>query len=118
LLQRAGSIAQERKRKEAERAEAERKRQAEEAERARRGRINALSARGEAAWAEVESEIERRNPQGYERAASLLVDLKALADEKGMAPQFNRRLAQIRERHANKKRFIERLVDLTLISQP
>jgi hypothetical protein len=112
LLERARVVAAERERREAARAEAERKRRAEEEARARRARLVALRQRGEAVWREVETEIERRNAPGYEKAAGLLFDLKALADEQGTASDFRRRLARIREQHASKRRFIERLLDL------
>ena len=65
----------------AKRVEAERRRQAEEAERARRARIKAVRQRGESVWGEIETEIERRNPSGYDRAAGLIFDLRALAEE-------------------------------------
>lgn len=80
----------------AERREAERRRQAEEAEKARRARLKALRQRGEAAWREIEAEIERRNASGYDRAASLLSDLQALALEEGSQADFSHRLARIR----------------------
>jgi hypothetical protein len=60
-------------------------------------------------WREIEDEIERRNASGYDRAASLLFDLHALAAEEGSRGEFDRRLASIRTRHEKKMKFIERL---------
>ena len=57
---------------------------------------------------EIETEIER-NASGYDKAAALLLDLRMIADEGGTIAEFARRLRMIRERHARKERFIERL---------
>jgi hypothetical protein len=109
LLLRAREIGETRERAEAERREAERRRQAEEAARARRTRLDALRKRGAGIWQEIEGEIERRNPSGYDRAAGLLADVQTVAAEDGSEGDFRRRLAAIRARHGTKRRFIERL---------
>lgn len=98
--------------KEAERREAERIRQEEFERRLQRARIDALRKRGEAVWDEIESEIERRNASGYERAMELLIDLKALSKENGTLASFVGRLNALRSRHTKKKRFIDRLAGL------
>ena len=102
LRNRAREIAEAREWADAERREAELRRQAEEAEEARRSRLIALRRRGESVWREIETEIERRNAPGYERAASLLFDLHALAQQEGSLGEFNRRLTAIRARHEKK----------------
>ncbi|KUM27428.1 hypothetical protein AU467_17305 [Mesorhizobium loti] len=112
LRMRAREIAEARERTVAEQREAERRLRAEEAERARRARLEDLKRRGAGVWRQVEEEIERRNASGYDRAASLLSDLRALAAEEGDYDDFNRRLASIRARHEKKGKFIERLVGL------
>jgi hypothetical protein len=109
LRRRAHEIAEARDRAEAERREAERRREAALAETARRVRLVALKQQGAKVWQEIETEIGRRNPSGYDRAKSLLADLQVLAAEEGSRDDFSRRLASIRERHASKGRFIERL---------
>ncbi len=109
LRERARQFAEARERAHAEKREADRRRQAEEAEKALRGRLDALRRRGEAVWHEIETEIERRNPKGYDRATSLLADLKVLAAETGGEDDFRRRLADIRARHQKKGRFVDRL---------
>lgn len=91
-----------------ERQRAEERRKAEEAEKARRARVGAVRRRGDSVWKEIETEIERRNPSGYDRAAALLADLKQLAAEGGGAADFSCRLVAIRERHARKGQFIQR----------
>ncbi len=109
LRARAHAIRTQRERAEADKARAERKRQAEGAEKFRRARLDAIARRGEGVWREIEAEIERRNASGYDKAASLLLDLKAIAGERGATGDFIRRLGTIRARHARKERFIERL---------
>jgi hypothetical protein len=113
LRARAAAIREERERMQAEKQEAERRRKAREAEKAQRARLDAMKRRGIAVWGDVEVEIERRNQPGYEAAAGLLSDLKALATDQGMLADFARRLEAIRERHARKGKFIERLKGLT-----
>ncbi|MBB2204594.1 hypothetical protein HLH27_06105 [Gluconacetobacter takamatsuzukensis] len=109
LRARAHAIGEAREREEAQRAAMERTRRAAEEECARRARLDGLLTQGEAVWGEVEAEIERRNAAGYDRALGLLLDLRALAGEQGTGEDFCRRLDGIRERHARKGRFIERL---------
>ena len=113
LRARAAAIRKERETAAAERREAERRRQAELEEKARRVRLSALAARGAASvWREVETEIERRNAAGYERAVHLLRDLRALAEEDGSVEEFSERVRSLRNRHERKRRFIERLAGL------
>lgn len=91
---------------------AEHKRRVEEAEKARQARLLAIARRGEGVWREVEAEIERRNAAAYDKAAGLLLDLQAVAKERGTIEDFLRRLHAIREKHVRKERFIERLATL------
>src|SRR5271165_1499868 len=109
LRMRAREIQDVRERADAERRAAEQHRLAEEAEKARCARLDALKRRGASVWREIEDEIERRNALGYERAADLLADLQALATQEGNEGDFSHRLASIRARHENKRKFIERL---------
>ena len=112
LRMRAKEIAAARERAEAERREAEQRRQATEAEKARRARLKVVKQRGVSVWREIEQEIERRNPSGYDNAISLLSDLQVLAAEEGNQDDFDRRLSSIRGRHEKKGKFIERLSKL------
>jgi hypothetical protein len=112
LRGRAREIAEARDRAEFERREAARCREAELAEKERRVRLAALKRRGTKVWQEIETEIARRNPSGYDRATSLLSDLQALAVEEGSQNDFDHRLESIRVRHGTKGRFIERLTKL------
>jgi hypothetical protein len=112
LRARAHTIGLARERAAAEKVAADRKRRAEEAAKAQRARLDAIGRRGEGVWREVESEIERRNAAGYDKAASLLFDLRAIADECGTTVDFARRLNAIRERHVRKEKFLERLAKI------
>jgi len=105
----ADRLAAERERAEAERAETERRRKEEAQAAARRSRMDALAARGEAAWREVESLIGLRNASGYEQAVVLLTDLRDLARESGRSDDFGRRLVETRRRHEKKRGFLDRL---------
>ena len=110
LRLRAKEIEGARERAEAERLAAERRREAAEAEKARRARLKILKQRGASSvWREIEQEIERRNPAGYDNALRLLSDVQALALEEGSRDDFDRRLGSIRTRHEKKGKFIERL---------
>ena len=113
LRSRAAAIREEREVAAAERREAERRRRAAEEEEARRVRLGVLVARGMASvWREVETEIERRNAAGYERAVGLLRDLQVLAEENGSMQEFAERVRSLRDRHERKRQFIKRLAGL------
>jgi hypothetical protein len=112
LNARAAAIGLAREQAAAETLAAEHKRRVKEAEKAGQARLLAIARRGEAVWHEVEAEIERRNAAAYDRAAALLLDLQALAKERGTIEDFLRRLHAIREKHVRKERFIERLAAL------
>ena len=112
LRARAETIRRTREQAQAERTVAERRRREAEAERSRRARLDAIVRRGESVWEEIEAEIARRNAAGYEKAAGLLIDLSAIAEESGATEDFVHRLRAIRKRHARKERFIERLAKL------
>jgi hypothetical protein len=109
LRMQAKVIREARLRKAAEKEAARLKREAAVAERARHKRLEALRQRGKAIWHEIETEIVRRNPAGYDRARSLLSDLKMIAEQDGTSGDFGRRLNAIRDRHARKVQFIARL---------
>ncbi len=112
LTVRAAEIRRERACAETERRAEERRRRDALSERMRRKRLDEVMQRGEAVWAEVETEIARRNASGYDRAAVLLSDLKAIATEDGTEAEFIQRLDAVRDRHGRKERFLERLKGL------
>ncbi|MCZ0942766.1 MAG: hypothetical protein OXJ53_06910 [Gammaproteobacteria bacterium] len=113
LRDRATAIETARKAAAAERRKAERLKQEQLAERAKQARLTALRKRGADVWQEVETEVQRRNASGYDRAATLIFDLRTVADEDGAMAEFANRLNALRKRHERKQRFIERLGTLT-----
>lgn len=114
LRARAESIGNERKRLAQAKANAERERRDKEAALARQQFLDGLVRRGEQVWRDVEMDIDRRNEAGYDRAARLLLDLRGLAQTRGEATDFDRRLEGLRQKHAKKGRFLERLRALGL----
>ena len=114
LRARAATIRDERKSSEAERLAAEHCRREEEAERERNARLDVVRRRGLVNWREVEREINRCNAAAYDRAVDLLLDLKTVAAEQGTVAAFMERLGDLRERHASKTLFLERLWELNV----
>jgi len=111
LRARAAAIGSAREAAAAAKREAERERAAKAAEHARQTRLTAIARRGEGVWREVESEIDRRNASAYEKAVNLLIDLRAVAEDRGTLPDFEQRLTAIRTRHARKPQLIVRLAN-------
>ena len=109
LRDRCLAVREQRKAEEAERREAARLRKQQEAEEAQRKRLDALKVRGKRVWSDVEREIQFKNAKSYDRAVGLLVDLRALARELGKVTEFAKHIESIRERHATKRAFIERM---------
>ena len=112
LRARASAIRHAREREEAEKAAGERQRQTKQAEKARQAGLDVIARRGDSVWNEIETEIERRNVAGYDKAVALLSAMRAIAEERGTITDFASRLGAIRERHAQKKRFMERLAGM------
>ncbi len=102
----ARRMAAERHRVATKKAAAERDRAAAKQARARNHHLSLLAERGETPWREVEELISRRNRSGYQRAVTLLADLRDVARLQGGEEAFTRRLADIRIRHNRKGRFI------------
>jgi hypothetical protein len=113
LRARAAEIAAARERAAEAAVLAERERREAEAAEARKKRLAAVAARGEAAWREVDTDIERRNATGYDRAKSLLADLRDVALSQGGMNEFEQRLGALRQKHARKAQFIDRLRSLS-----
>lgn len=109
IITRAAEIRNEIEQEETKRRVEEHRRKQEKAKQEQRKRLDTLKQRGEAVWEEIETEINRRNATGYDRAAMLLFDLRRIAEENRTEPDFLRHVREIRKRHGKKKRFIERL---------
>ena len=109
IRKRSLAVSEERKAAAAKKREEQRHRKAQEAARAQRARLDSMNRRGARVWDEVERELQYVSGPSYDRATALLVDLRTLAQEEGTEVAFERRVQSIRERHARKPRFIERL---------
>lgn len=101
--------AAERTRLAAELEAAERARRERTAALAREKALDALSARGEVPWRDVEALASSKRPDDYDRAVTLLTDLRAVAERAGSGDDFDRRIDAIRLRHARKWSFLDRL---------
>lgn len=109
LLEAADRIAEERSRIEAERTARENERRAREAAAARALHLDRLAPREEETWGEVDALIASKQPKSYDQAVSLLRDLRDLAARDGREPAFAARLQALREAHAKKPSFLDRL---------
>jgi hypothetical protein len=89
------------------RAAAERAAQARAAAAATRSRrLAELAQRGDAAWRELEQLVEAR---AYDQAVGLAMDLRDAAAQAGRAEEFDRRIAEVKQRHARRRGFLDRL---------
>jgi len=89
------------------RAAAERTAQARAAAAAARSkRLAGLAQRGAAAWRELEQLVEAR---AYDQAVRLAMDLRAAAAQAGKPEEFERRIAEVKQRYGRRRGFLERL---------
>ena len=71
--------------------------------------LEQLGKREEAAWNQISAHIQKRQPNEYDKAVSLLLDLHDLAVRKQQVPEFQAALEKLREKHAAKESFLRRL---------
>ncbi len=109
LLQAAEQHADERRRREAERAAREQARREREAQAAREQLLATLALREPEAWREVDTLIAAKQAAKYDAAVQLLKDLYEVAQRAGRQQVAEARLAQLRQQHANKPRLLDRL---------
>jgi hypothetical protein len=84
------------------------KREREQAE-ARARKLDTLAGREESLWQQAEVAVASKQPKEYDRAVTLLKDLRDLAQRAGVGEAFATRVRQMRERHTRKPSFIQRL---------
>jgi hypothetical protein len=108
LLRAAEAHAEERKRIEAEKRAKEKARREREAALAREKHLDGLVGREPKLWAEVDALIAAKQPKSYDQALQTLVDLRDLA-ARNKGADFRLRLEALRQVHARKPSFIERL---------
>jgi hypothetical protein len=88
--------------KEKERAARERARRDREQAEARAKSLDELARRESTAWREVESLIATKRPGEYDRAVTMLVDLRDLAARSGRTAEAESRIQEVRRRNRNK----------------
>jgi hypothetical protein len=93
-------------------AEAERQKAKDEADRARY--LDQLEKRRETTWNQIAAHIQKRQPNEYDKAVSLLVDLHDLAVRKQQVSEFQSALERLRQTHAAKESFLRRLTKAKL----
>ncbi|MEA2639084.1 MAG: hypothetical protein QOF51_478 [Chloroflexota bacterium] len=97
-----------RQREEAERrAQEQARRQREEAAQ-RTSYLEGLVGHEDAIWQQVESLVQSKQPNAYDEAVRLLVDLRELGERTGTLSRFHDQLDELRARHGKKVSFIER----------
>ena len=108
LRRAAKTCTEDRKRTEAENRAREKARCEREAAIAREKYLDSLVGHEPKLWAEVDTLIATMQPKSYDQALKLLVDLRDL-DARGKGGDFRLRIEALRQAHARKPSFIERL---------
>ena len=98
---------------EAKRAEEAARRKAEdEANRSRY--LDQLGNREEGTWNRIAAHIQKRQPNEYDKAVTLLTDLRDLAVRQGRVAAFQSALGELRQEHAAKESLLRRLAKVKL----
>ena len=109
LLAARERVAEENRRRAAEKKAHEESRQAREREKTRARHLDALAGTEPRIWREVETAIGSKQPKQYDHAIQLLTDLRDLAQRADAVTEFSKRVGALRELHRKKPSFIERL---------
>ncbi|HEY7158636.1 MAG TPA: hypothetical protein VH575_32125 [Gemmataceae bacterium] len=102
-------LAEERRRRAAERAAQEQARRAREQAAARARHLDALAGREENLWRQIETAIQTKQPKQYDHAIELLKDLRDLGERTGTGKDVSQRIRNLRERHRSKPSLMQRL---------
>ena len=98
---------------EAKRAtEAARRKAEDEAKRYRD--LDQLGKREEATWNQIAAHVQKRQPNEYDKAVALLIDLRDLAVRQGRGAAFQSALGELRQEHAAKESLLRRLTKAKL----
>lgn len=108
LLKLAEARAKERQRMEAEERAREKERKEREAALAREKHLDSIAGREPALWKKIESLIATTQPNSYDTAINLLIDLRDL-DQRSKQGIFPPRLQLLKQAHTNKPAFLKRL---------
>jgi hypothetical protein len=114
LLRMAEARTEVRRKLEAEQHAREKAQHECEAAAAREKHLDNLAGREPKLWAEIERLVATKQPLNYDRAVTILLDLKDLA-ARAAGSDFSLRLAKIHEAHAKKSIFIKRLTKKGII---
>jgi hypothetical protein len=93
-------------------AEVARRKAEDEVNRARY--LDQLGNRPEATWNQIAAHIQKRQPNEYDKAVTLLIDLRDLAVRQGRVTAFRFALERLRRTHAAKESFLRRLTKAKL----
>ena len=93
-------------------AEAARRKAEDEANRSRY--LDQLGKREEATWNQIAAHIQKRQPNEYDKAVTLLTDLRDLAVRQGRVTAFQSALRELRQEHAAKESLLRRLTKAKL----
>ena len=93
-------------------AETSRRKAEDEARRA--GYLDQLGKREAAAWNQMAAHIQERRPNEYDKAVTLLTDLRDVAVRRGRVPAFQSALEKLRQEHSAKVSFLRRLAKARL----
>jgi hypothetical protein len=108
LLKAAEACAMERQRQEAEERAAEKARRQREEEEAREKYLKLLAGREPELWSKIETLVATRQPNNYDMAVTLLIDLRDL-ETRTKAGKFRTTMAALRQTHCKKPSFLQRL---------
>ncbi len=100
---------EERRREEAKQAAKERTRREHEEAAARERYLKDLAGRESETWRKIDVLIATKRPSDYDEAVRLLKDLRDLAARGGRAAEAVQRITRLRDAHARKPTFVERL---------
>jgi hypothetical protein len=92
--------------------EAARRKAEDEANRSRY--LDQLRKREEATWSQIAAHIKKRQPNEYDKAVNLLIDLRDLALRQGRMAAFQSALGNLRQEHVAKESLLRRLTKAKL----
>jgi hypothetical protein len=76
--------------------------------------LDQLGKREEATWNQIAAHIQKRQPNEYDKAVTLLIDLRDLAVRQGRVAAFQSALGELRHDHASKESLLRRLTKAKL----
>lgn len=78
--------------------------------------LQALASREPKLWDEVDTLLLESKPQNYNRAVTILSQLRDLAEYQKTLPEFQRRMTKISQRYPNRRSLLEKFKTARLIS--